>query len=518
MAYTINKFDGSLLTSVADGTIDTAATDIKLVGKNFTGYGEIINENYVHMLENFASTTAPTTPMVGQIWWNTTLGTLTVYDGTQFKAVSSSTVSASEPSGAVEGDLWWDSDDEQLFVYNGTSWVLVGPAASALVGQSGSIVEIITDSGATDHVVVSTYVADTRVAITSSDATFTPDGVTPADLAPEFPGNIEPGINLAADAAITGIRYQGTATNADQLDNLDSTQFLRSDEADATTGTLSITNDSGLFVGLGSDLQLNVAGDGLTSQIYGRVVSSNLIIGATDAASANIAAFTIDPDAETISLANGGAGAGVSRIINMGDPTGAQDAVTLSYLNTQINESGGGPVFRDGTNTITGVITPSGTGTIDFGTTGLRFATIYAGTFDGTSTQANYADLAERFHADTQLEPGTVVMLGGPEEITRVNEELSDDIFGVISTNPAHLMNSKAGDNETHPPVAMAGRVPVRVIGTVKKGDRLVSAGNGLARAATKDELTSFNVIGRALEAKTDTGEGTVEAIVQMNS
>ena len=512
MAYTVNRYDGSLLASVADGTIDTAATDIKLVGKNFTGYGEILNENYIHMLENFASAVAPTTPMTGQIWWNTSLGTLTVYDGSQFKAVSSSTVSASEPTGAVEGDLWWDSDDEQLFVYNGSSWVLVGPAASASAGQSGAIVEVITDDLAADHVVVTTYVADTRISITSSDASFTPN------VALTGFGDIEPGVNLVSDITITGARFTGTATNADTLDNLDSLQFLRSDATDSTTGDLSIVNDTGLMVGVGSDLQLNIAGDGITSEIYGRIDGSTMIIGTTDLASANIAAFTIDGENETISLANGGAGAGNSRIIDMADPTLAQDAVTLSYLETQINAGAGGPLFRNGGNTITGNVTPDATGTRDLGTGALRFNNIFAVTFDGEATTARYADLAERFGADAYMAPGTVVMLGGVEEITRVNEELSDDIFGVISTAPAHLMNSGAGTNETHPPVAMAGRVPVRVIGEVKKGDRLVSAGNGLARAATKAEITSFNVIGRSLEAKTDAGEGTVEAIVHMNS
>ena len=87
-------------------------------------------------------------------------------------------------------------------------------------------------------------------------------------------------------------------------------------------------------------------------------------------------------------------------------------------------------------------------------------------------------------------------------------------MFGVISTRAAYLMNSQAGTDATHPPVAMTGRVPVKTIGRVSKGDRLVSAGNGFARAAVAGEATAFNVIGRALANKTTDGEGTVEAIV----
>jgi hypothetical protein len=136
------------------------------------------------------------------------------------------------------------------------------------------------------------------------------------------------------------------------------------------------------------------------------------------------------------------------------------------------------------------------------------------GNISGNQISANYADVAERFHADAVLDPGTVVELGGAEEITQVSAELSDNVFGVISTRAAYLMNSQAGPDATHPAVAMTGRVPVNVVGVINKGDRLVSAGNGQARAAQPGEATAFNVIGRALVSKTDLGAGTVEAIV----
>jgi hypothetical protein len=136
----------------------------------------------------------------------------------------------------------------------------------------------------------------------------------------------------------------------------------------------------------------------------------------------------------------------------------------------------------------------------------------------GTAVHALYADLAERFEADMEYPAGTVVELGGKKEITKVVEDLSERVFGVISTNAAYLMNSRAGTNATHPPIAMSGRVPVRVTGFINKGDRLVSAGNGLARSGSRSELTPFNVIGRALENKITEGQGTIEAIVKLNS
>ena len=135
----------------------------------------------------------------------------------------------------------------------------------------------------------------------------------------------------------------------------------------------------------------------------------------------------------------------------------------------------------------------------------------------GARLQATYADLAERFEADNIYEQGTVVELGGAKEITAVIEELSDKVFGVISSTAAYMMNSMAGSDETHPPVAISGRVPVKVTGKVRKGDRLVSAGGGIARAANKGEATSFNTIGRSLTDKTTDGLGEVTAIVIIN-
>jgi hypothetical protein len=122
--------------------------------------------------------------------------------------------------------------------------------------------------------------------------------------------------------------------------------------------------------------------------------------------------------------------------------------------------------------------------------------------------------LAERYESDAQYEVGTVVEIGGDKEITAVREELSEEVFGVISNTAAYLMNSQAGDDVTHPAVAIAGRLKVKVTGPITKGQRLVSAGNGLARGASKAELTPFNSIGRSLANKTDDGEGIIEAVV----
>ena len=145
---------------------------------------------------------------------------------------------------------------------------------------------------------------------------------------------------------------------------------------------------------------------------------------------------------------------------------------------------------------------------------------IRANIVHATSTSAQYADLAERFAADAPMAEGAVVMLGGAQEITETDAELSDTVFGVVSTRPAYAMNAGAGNNESHPFVAMSGRTPVRVVGPVTKGQRLVtSAVKGTARAVSNtDTINPFHVIGRALEDKYDDGIGMVNCVVRTNN
>jgi hypothetical protein len=137
-----------------------------------------------------------------------------------------------------------------------------------------------------------------------------------------------------------------------------------------------------------------------------------------------------------------------------------------------------------------------------------------------TATSAQYADVAERFEADAPMSAGAVVTVGGTAEITETTTDLSDNVFGVISDMPAYAMNAGAGNNESHPFVAMTGRTPVRVTGTVNKGDRLVTSSvKGCARAvASGESITPFNVIGRALESSTDAGIKLVNCAVRTNN
>jgi hypothetical protein len=391
MSYTINLTDGALFATIADGTINTSSS-MTLVGKNYAGYGQFLDTNFIHLLENSSNTTPPGAPLTGQLWWDSGNSALKVYNGTIFKTISAATSSASAPSGAnsVTGDLWYDSTNQQLNVYTGTAWLLVGPQSSQGQGTSGAIVATVLDTLNQSHVVIELYVNNDIVGIVSKDATFTPGGAGISGFA-----TIRPGITLASIVGAQVPLFQGTATDSQALSGLLSTQFMRADANTSTTGTLLVQNNSGLSVGSNSDLRATVTGTDVTIR----------------------------------------------------------------------NQTSGGNLYF-GTN-VAGNVTPTLT---IFGANGY---------VSGTRISAQYADMAERFEADLEYDAGTVVELGGSAEITLVTDDLSEKVFGVISTRAAYLMNSGAGSDATHPPVAMTGRVPVKVVGQVRKGDRLVAAGGG---------------------------------------
>jgi hypothetical protein len=188
-----------------------------------------------------------------------------------------------------------------------------------------------------------------------------------------------------------------------------------------------------------------------------------------------------------------------------GTATQADTATTATNL---AGVSSGVFMRRDQTNV------PTTNNTFNLGSAGARYATMFATTFDGTATSALYADLAERYHADAHLSPGTVVCLGGQNEITACDTVACDQVLGVISTAPALCMNSQAGDDISHPYVALMGRCPVRVMGTINKGDRLMSSAMPGVAQKWQPESGILTILGRSLETKLSVDEGVVEAVV----
>ena len=139
---------------------------------------------------------------------------------------------------------------------------------------------------------------------------------------------------------------------------------------------------------------------------------------------------------------------------------------------------------------------------------------VRANIIHATSTSAQYADLAERYETDCEVQVGDVMMLGGQAEVTKCDKELCDQVFGVVSESPAFLMNAHAGNNDSHPMIALKGRVLVKLQGTGKAGDRVVSAGNGTARVASIQECTAFNTLGRLIKHKYNEETALTECVI----
>jgi hypothetical protein len=498
MAYNITLSNSTALIvgGLPDGQIDTANSSLTLVGKNYPGYGLFLNQNMVRLMENFANSSAPTAPLPGQIWWDTTTKYLKVNTSSTkgtatqvFKQIPTMTTSSSAPSSPVIGEQWWDTTNLQLKVWDGASaWKVIGPAATSSTGNTGAIPDtIVATSPSATYVVLKFYIDNTLVGIWSKESNFT-------TTIPGFT-SISRGLNLSQLVGASHVLY-GSADVANSLNvsgiSVPASQFVRNSVSGSINGYLSLTNDGGLTIGSASNFQT--------------YVSSGDVILKNSSTNGNVI-INVNKGGAPTNMLRANAISGLME--TFGSPTSVSPPFTVATKEYVDNQLGSGL----GVSTFSASIVPSANLTYNLGSSVSWWNNIY-----GTAIHAQYADLAERFEADQPYEPGTVVALGGIKEITSVKDELSDDVFGVISTKAAYLMNSGAGDNESHPPVAVQGRVPVKVIGKIKKGDRLVSAGNGLARAAAKNELSPWNVIGRALQNKNDTDEGTIEAIVKLNS
>jgi hypothetical protein len=255
MPYTVNKSNSSSSPNqytVQDGVVNTQ-TDLSLIGKGYAGYGESIAENFLHLLENFSNTSAPTKPIQGQLWWDSTNSKLQVYNGTAWQtAGGSAPYQSTAPSGLAQGDIWIDSDTGQMYFYNGTSSVLVGPPSSTGT-TNGFTFDTILDSGDTSQNITKLFNDGNLIAIISEDE-FTPK-VSLSGFA-----TIKKGITLST--AISGNKFQGTATDADALGGVAAANYLRSNANDTTSGTISISNDGGLIVGADSDMTLTVDASG----------------------------------------------------------------------------------------------------------------------------------------------------------------------------------------------------------------------------------------------------------------
>jgi len=391
MAYQINKTDGTIVATVADGQIDDRSTDITLIGKNYSGFGEIFNENLVKILENFAESTQPDHPLRGQIWFDSSQSKLKVYNGVSFVPVSSATISSAQPSTLAIGDLWYDDVGEQLFFFDGTSAILLAPTYSSSQSLSGLRVDTVLDTLNQTRVITSLYNNGILLGI------FAKDSFTPKIAIIGYTGSIAPGFNVGT---LANFKIRATCTNSDSLGGAAATTYVRTDTANAINGQLQITVDSGLIFGSANQGSVFVT-DGNVN--LANSASNKNITLSVNRADTQENAIVINSNARTIGLYPTES----SSTINLGGDLVVNGNLTVEGTTTTLNTS----IFtvEDKNIIIANVTSPTnstadGAGITIKGTTDKIIA---------YSNSSNWLDISETLN----LASGKAVYIGGTKVI-----------------------------------------------------------------------------------------------------
>jgi hypothetical protein len=497
MSYTITRTNGAQVAIVADGTID-ATLDLKLIGKNYAGYGAVQNENFVYLLENFASNNPPPRAISGQIWFDSSASKLKFYDGVKFRTTGGAEISATAPTGLTVGDFWFDTTNKQLYAWDGAAYTLIGPqgvAGSQTVTQMRSV--SLLDTSGNPHAVIQAINDDVTI-FTISTENFTLNAVNPID---GF-ANIHQGVTLCytnddgvsnLGQTLTGHRFWGTATDSERLGGLSASSFIQT--SNATFSNPVQFSHAGFTVGNPQAL-LRVFNDAETTPtIYNQqgkeIVFKTTVSGTPTTSNIKLSGRTDTTYVDILPT--------ITLVSNIG-------SLDFKFNNVHADKFKGTADKAD-LLSVNGNYRSASTDS-SINTIAARDSNGYinAVVFQGVATSANYADLAEKYLADAEYEVGTVLMVGGDKEVTAA--QVGFRALGAVSANPAYMMNS-ALEGGTY--VALKGRVPVRVTGSVIKGQRLVAGQDGTAQAAMGNTADVFAI---ALETSNDVLVKLVECVI----
>lgn len=382
MAYNITLTNGTELITggLLDNTTDSVNSSLTLVGKNYKGYGLFINQNVVRLMENFANTTAPTAPIPGQLWYNSTTKLLNVNIGPDkstviWKTIAGLTYSASTPTNSYTGEQWYDATNGQLKIYTGTEWRLIGPLSRIATGNSGAIPDTVTDAPpSTTFVVIKFFIDDILVGIWSKDNTFVSD----------IPGfaTIRKGLNLNSSL---GQAFWGNTEVANSLYAggvlVPGSSFLRNDISGTVNGSISLTNDGGITFGAASDFVGNVSSGTVTLQ--NRTNNRDFIL-------------SLRSGGIQTSFLRGNSATGLAEVYN--HPTAASPALTVATKNYVDILSGS----VNGTANFFGNLTPSANLTYTLGNTTNRWTNVFSesilvGNLTAANTFATLSNVATMY-------------------------------------------------------------------------------------------------------------------------
>ena len=489
MSYIINNSRGQIVAVVDDGTVNTTATDLALIGRSVTNYGEYQNENYVYLLENFANSSAPLQPILGQLWYNSATDTISAYstENTWTALASQPYVDAQKISPAFTGvptapTASVSTNTTQLAT---TAFVQNNKISPAFTGTPTA--PTASNGTSTTQIATTAYVQNQL----SSSSGFTTVGTITG-------GNLVTGGIVSAVGNITGGNVNTGNVNTNNVNT-----GIVSAAGNITGGNLL---SSGVVSVSGNVIGANFIGNvipplGSEVSTTGNITGGNVISGGARVykytASATVPSngvpgdnwYATNTDKLYLYINDGTS----SQWVDQSFPTSISSLAingnlsvggTLTVAN--ITLSGGGSF------SVNNLLNSGANGTGNIGNSTNYFNQVFA-----TATTALYADLAENYQADGVYKPGTVVVFGGKNEITVSDIDHDTRIAGVVSTNPAYLMNSSQADGT---PVALAGRVPCFVQGPVIKGDRLVNVASGIAGKFDPVKAELGCVVGKSLQ------------------
>lgn len=512
MSYQIDRYNKTLLTVVEDGTIDQT-TDLNFVGKNYAGYGEIHNENFLFLLENFAGANPPPRAISGQVWFDASESKLKFYDGSRWRTTGGAETTGSTPTGLTEGDFWWDTTNEQLYAYNGTDFILIGPQdAGEGVTQMQS--RSVRDTQGIVHPVITSVVNDTVIHIISND-TFTIDTTDAENVIPGF-DVVKKGITLVnTQASTNGVTssehiFWGTAAGSLSLVDSAGNRISVDDVVVANPGQPTVFteiaefSDEGIAIGDSNDFKIYVPNNTDNKVAISNEIGNTIFLMAKPVDSDPKNSIRITPTALL---------PGVTNVEEANEANYVLETVTIGSAATPFsnvyatNFTGlaekASALVVDGNVRSGATLATANTVAVRDGSGDLR-----ANLFRGTALSARYADLAEKYTTSGNLPSGTVVAVCEHADHEVEEADIGKIAVGVVSTQPALIMNEDL-DGQA---IALKGRVPVRVIGPVKKGQAVYVYKDGCAST----EINGGSIVGVALASNDAQEEKLVECVLKV--